>query len=120
MARKLSGMCVCMYVMFVCLCVRICVCVNACLLYITLYPFSVELWQSFLTTAAVDQVMSLLQQGDYSKAAYIWTASLVSHTVCTAYKRRSAAYKVMPSTIRIMCISTQNTLYILNLYHNII
>ena len=45
---------------------------------ITPFPFSVELWQSFLTTAAVDKLKSSLQQGDFSKAAYIWTTSLVS------------------------------------------
>ncbi|XP_065919597.1 kinetochore-associated protein 1-like isoform X2 [Dysidea avara] len=38
--------------------------------------FSVPVWQSFLNTGVVDAVKTLLQQGDFSRAAYVWTTSL--------------------------------------------
>ena len=39
---------------------------------------SVPVWQAFLNTSVVDAVKTLLQQGDFCRAAYIWTTSLVS------------------------------------------
>ena len=46
---------------------------------------SVSTWQSFLNTNVVDAVKMLLQEGDFSRAAYVWTTSLVRLNAYTLY-----------------------------------
>jgi len=46
---------------------------------------SVSTWQSFLNTNVVDAVKMLLQEGDFSRAAYVWTTSLVRLNAYTVF-----------------------------------